>query len=152
MQFKSVLITTDFSKTSMAALEFVAKKAKATKIIIYTATEDWTRSSFYARQTMHLELYKQARADMLAQAQKELEKLAKKYFKNKKVTCIAGLSRDNVAKDIIKEAKKQKVEAVIMASHGRSKLGSMVLGSVAQRVISLANMPVLMVPTKGKKE
>jgi nucleotide-binding universal stress UspA family protein len=48
--------------------------------------------------------------------------------------------------DIVKEAKKSKVDLIVMGSHGRSALAAAVLGSVAYGVIhNEAKIPVLIV-------
>ena len=52
---------------------------------------------------------------------------------------------DDAAPAIIKAAKAGKFDLVVMGSHGRTPLGSMFLGSVAQKVLSQSSVPVLIV-------
>ena len=47
------------------------------------------------------------------------------------------------AKDILKVAEEENVEAIFIATHGRSGLTKFMFGSVAQRIIRQAHCPVL---------
>lgn len=49
------------------------------------------------------------------------------------------------AEEILKEAKKSKVDLIIIGSHGRSGLSALLLGSVVQKVLSAATVPVLVI-------
>lgn len=44
---------------------------------------------------------------------------------------------------IVDTAKKQKCDAIFMASHGRDAVASLLLGSVAQKVLAHSKLPVL---------
>ena len=46
---------------------------------------------------------------------------------------------------ILKAAKKSKCDAIVMASHGRSGLSAMLLGSETQKVLTHSKLPVLVV-------
>jgi nucleotide-binding universal stress UspA family protein len=43
-------------------------------------------------------------------------------------------------------ASEREVDAIVMGSHGRGGFGSMILGSVSQRVVLDATVPVIIVP------
>jgi nucleotide-binding universal stress UspA family protein len=43
-------------------------------------------------------------------------------------------------------AREREVDAIVMGSHGRGGFGSMILGSVSQRVVHDATVPVIIVP------
>jgi len=44
---------------------------------------------------------------------------------------------------IIDIAKKKKCDVIFMATHGRGKLASLVIGSVTQKVLAQSKLPVL---------
>jgi nucleotide-binding universal stress UspA family protein len=46
---------------------------------------------------------------------------------------------------LVQAAKKEKVEMIVMGTHGHGVIGRAVMGSVAQRVVSQAELPVLLV-------
>ena len=52
---------------------------------------------------------------------------------------------DSVARAILREAADRPAPIVVMASHGRSTLGTLVLGSVAEDVVRSAPFPVVLV-------
>jgi nucleotide-binding universal stress UspA family protein len=47
--------------------------------------------------------------------------------------------------EIVKAAKKEKAQMVVMGTHGHGLLGRALLGSVAQNVLTQCDMPVLLV-------
>jgi nucleotide-binding universal stress UspA family protein len=51
----------------------------------------------------------------------------------------------SAAEEILKAAKDMKADIIVMGSRGHGKLGSLLLGSVAQKVLSLSEVPVLIV-------
>ena len=52
---------------------------------------------------------------------------------------------------IVESAKKLGADLIVMGTHGRSGLSHLVLGSVAERVVRLAESPVLTVPMPNEK-
>lgn len=52
------------------------------------------------------------------------------------------------AERILEVAHELKVDAIVMSTHGRSGLSRWVFGSVAQKVISAAECPVLLIPQR----
>ena len=51
---------------------------------------------------------------------------------------------------IVDCAEEEKVDLVVMSSHGRSGLSRMLIGSVTDRLLRAAKCPVLVVPSHGK--
>jgi nucleotide-binding universal stress UspA family protein len=51
----------------------------------------------------------------------------------------------NPADEIVKASKRDKAHLIVMGTHGHGLLGRVLLGSVAQRVVSECDMPVLLV-------
>lgn len=49
------------------------------------------------------------------------------------------------APEIARVAEERQVDQIAMSTHGRTAIGGLFLGSVAQRVIHLVNVPVLLV-------
>jgi len=53
-----------------------------------------------------------------------------------------------VAESILREAKKWRADLIVMGTHGRRGVGRFVLGSDAEQVVRLAEVPVLLVRTR----
>ena len=51
----------------------------------------------------------------------------------------------HASEEILKAAKKNKVDLIVMGSRGRGGIGSLLLGSVAQSVLSASEVPVMVV-------
>ena len=73
----------------------------------------------------------------LRKATKELDKAKVRYT----ASWITG----KVAEEIAAAVKKNKVDLVVMGSHGEGALSNLVLGSVATKVIATVKAPVLIV-------
>ncbi|MFH1142003.1 MAG: universal stress protein [Chloroflexota bacterium] len=55
------------------------------------------------------------------------------------------------AEVIIETAREKRIDAIVISSHGRSGLGRLVFGSVADRVIRESGIPVVVIkPAKGR--
>jgi nucleotide-binding universal stress UspA family protein len=87
--------------------------------------------------------------DLVAQYQLlEAEKVLKPiraFLERHPITYRADWVVGNPAVDILKAAKKDKTQMIIMGTHGHGVLGRMLMGSVAQRVVAESDLPVLLV-------
>ena len=82
--------------------------------------------------------YQATQADLvLNPIQKFLDKHAVKY----RCTWVAG----GAAAQIIDASKRERVQMIVMGSHGHGLLSRMFVGSVAQRVLADSEIPVLLV-------
>ena len=66
-------------------------------------------------------------------------------------TCILDVYRDEVAEVILEAAREQRADLILMSTHGRGGLGRWLYGSVADRVLRSAEMPVLLVPAACRR-
>ena len=84
--------------------------------------------------------------DVIEGAQKNLYDFKDEYFKDlpdAKATVVSG----NAAKQIINYIESEHVEMIIMGTHGRKGLDKAIFGSVAERVVKTAPVPVMVVNT-----
>lgn len=75
----------------------------------------------------------------------EMVKKASKYFDglDLKITCIAEIG--NPAHAIIEVADREKVDLIVMCTHGMSGIKRFMVGSVTNNVVHHANVPVLVI-------
>ncbi len=72
---------------------------------------------------------------------KSIERFLTKHKLHYRTSWVAG----SPATEILKAATKEKVHMIVMGTHGHGLIGRAVMGSVAQRVLAEASIPVLLV-------
>lgn len=90
-----------------------------------------------------------AGGDLVAQHHtREAESVLKpirKFLDRHSITYRADWVIGNSAAEILKMAKQDKTQMIVMGTHGHSTLGRILMGSVAQRVVAESDLPVLLV-------
>lgn len=145
--FKNILIATDGSEFSQKAAHAGVALAKSVgaKVTAFFAAPPATPIIFknhlpvgYAQPEEHQRLIEEATARHLG----FIEKLAADAGVN--CTSVHTIS-DYPDDEILKAATRQGCDLIVMASHGQSGLRGVFLGSVAQKVINKATIPVMIV-------
>jgi nucleotide-binding universal stress UspA family protein len=83
----------------------------------------------------------QYHADEAAKVLKPIEK----FLQQRDLAYTVRWTVGNPGQEIVKAAKKEKVNMVVMGTHGHGILGRALLGSVAQNVLTECDVPVLLV-------
>lgn len=149
---KKVLVTTDLSDESTTAFALAAECAKAfaAEIILLSVLEDPTQSAMIYSMDFpllpDLDIQKQFREKV----EDELKKMAEKYFADSNASCCVHESSGPIHSEIIEFANDNQADLIVMATHGRSGLSRLLVGSITQRVLQESNLPVLSVPLKAK--
>lgn len=155
---KKILVPTDFSETADNAVNValeIAQKAKATVYFFYTVNTaiDWSNTQMSVpskpvtvqkQKEMYPEVSKQ-----IAAAQAKLSELSKRAAKMK-VESKIELGYNLFHEDLGRFADKNKVDLIIMGTHGASGVKEAFLGSNTLKVIRTSNAPVLTVKHKHK--
>jgi nucleotide-binding universal stress UspA family protein len=94
--------------------------------------------------------------ETIDQAEKDIEDHARDYLskvadrmKKKGIRVSTAIVRGRPADEILEYARKNGVDLIVMSTHGRSGLARWALGSVADRVLRQAAVPVLVIPPQG---
>ena len=143
--FKHILVPTDGSTLSLRAVKNAVRFAKVHGARI---------TAFYAAPEYHPNIagdYLPANFVPLGVYQKEVKKPADKYLAQvKKRADIGGVacsglfaSNDSPYQAIIKAAKEKKCDLIFMASHGRSGIAGLLIGSETNKVLTHCKLPVL---------
>jgi len=133
---KSVLVPTDFSETSDAALNYAIDMARAFGAQLYMLhVPGKTGENFEAN--FPVGRFETAARERLATllSQEEIERLRPEY----------ALRIGTPADEIVRYADARDVDLIIMGTHGRSGVAHMLMGSVAEQVVRTAPCPVLLV-------
>ena len=141
--FKHVLIPTDGSALSMKAVESAVAFAKATgaKVTVLTVIEpSGVLGTDSKRVAATRKAYEQNVRDTAERELKDAERKAKKQG----VPCTIILQeREQPYQAIIETATRKRCDLIAMASHGRSGVAALVLGSVTSKVLAYSRVPVL---------
>ena len=141
--YQHILVPTDGSALSQAAVAQAASLAKAlgARITLVTVTAGYRPMSaepIYAQETA-------------AEHEREMEHLSRKLMaEGKAIVEAAGVAcatlhveNDQPWRAIIDAAQSQGCDLIAMASHGRSGLAAVVLGSETTRVLTHSRIPVI---------
>jgi len=141
--FSNILVPFDLSNQSIHAFKTaldIAKKYNS-RITILTCLEgDAWHHKFYDSSADN-EIIKKQKKAILAHIAK-IEPLAKKANISMKSQIFKSTS---VVKDIVTYAKSQKIDLIVMSSHGRTGVDKLILGSVANGVTQKSSCPVLII-------
>ncbi|RZI42781.1 universal stress protein [Herbaspirillum sp. HC18] len=72
-------------------------------------------------------------------------KPSEKLLRKSELPFVSGYRIGDIAKEIQAYVKKQKIDLIVMGSHGHGVLANLVMGSVATKVLATADVPVLIV-------
>lgn len=70
---------------------------------------------------------------------------AEKILLKNDISFRTGYRVGDIAQEIQSYVKKNKIDMIVMGSHGKSALGNLVMGSVATKVLATTTAPVLIV-------
>jgi len=144
--YKKILVTLDGSELAKTALGQAEKLAKTfdAEIILFQVVPFMPiyGSPELVTPLIIDEKQKEAAEKYLANLAEELRK------KGLKVAAMVRTGQQ-VAVEIIDFAKEAGVDLIIMCTHGRSGISRWVLGSIAHKVLTRAETPILLVRSKG---
>jgi universal stress protein A len=144
MTIKRMLCASDFSPASRPALRLAQELARAlkAKLILFHAYEISVPigNGGYLPPSVMQEMLTATR-DAAAQSLKRLARSSQ----GKDVRASTLLAEGPAAAAIVRAAKKQHVNLVVMGTHGRTGVRRLLMGSVADRVIRTSSCPVLVV-------
>lgn len=149
LQLRKILVPLDFSETGMLALEhasFMARLAKADLLLLHVLPV----------QEYHFEIPEPVmRIENHDEVNRVVEQKLEETIAHVRNTygCVAKAlsSRGKVSHEIMEVAKEEKVDLIVMGTHGASGFEEFFLGSNAHKVVTVAPCPVITVQTHAKK-
>lgn len=142
---KDVLVATDFSAPSDTALNYARAMARsfgATLHVLHVFEPLWITSADVVGGGVALATMIQGLEDT---ARKQLEEAVTEEDRRELHATSAMVTSESPAREIANYAHDQKVDLVVIGTHGRSGISRMLIGSVAEKVVRLAPCPVLTV-------
>jgi nucleotide-binding universal stress UspA family protein len=147
MKSRVVLHPTDFSPASRPALARAIAEARADRAELLVVHVLSIVAPFVGDEYVPAHTYAEMQRSTRAYGQKQLDKLVAKA--KAAGARVRGLLLEGAAADaIVRAARSRHADVIVMGTHGRSGLGRLLMGSVAQRVVGTAPCPVLTV--RGK--
>jgi universal stress protein A len=150
MNIKSILVPIDFSGCSSAALNYASCLASNAKARLYIVHVDELLDisipaippieGGYVYESMWDERRQLVR-DRLAKVVPSVADVAYEY------RCVMGSPTD----EILKLADRERIDLIVIGSHGRTGISRLITGSVAEGVMRGANCPVLVVKQPAKQ-
>jgi nucleotide-binding universal stress UspA family protein len=148
-RFERILVPTDFSPASDAALEYartLAQQFGSALNLVHVFEDPFTSGAFVGDGTVMMPL--DLRETLLDSARAQL---AERHAAH--LATIPKASTDLLigtgAKSIVEHAQKTHADLIVMGTHGRTGLPHLLLGSVAERVVRTATCPVLTTRESG---
>jgi nucleotide-binding universal stress UspA family protein len=144
--YKRILVPLDGSELAKKALDEAEKLAKcfSAEIILFQVVP--FMPIYGSPELVTTLIVDEKQKDL---AQKVLTNLAEELRRKElKVTTMVRTGQQ-VALEIIDFAKESGVDLIVMCTHGRSGITRWMLGSVAHKVLSRAETPILLMRSKG---
>lgn len=139
-----ILVATDGSKNALRAVKYAAdllgNSTDKTKSITLISVHDDAG-------LRHAKAFvgKEAVADYLRELSETELKPSMKALDAKGIKHDMVMLVGNVSQEIVAQGQKGKYDMIVLGSKGRSAIADMLLGSVAQRVLTQAKQPVVLV-------
>lgn len=144
IEFKKIIVATDGSKHSEAAVQEAVNIAKrcGSNLIAVSVVPSETESPF---DIVHSEMQKGMIAEKeLGEAEKNIKKV-KDLAGAEGVTVKGFVYAGRPYEAVLEIAKEEKADLIIVGSHGRTGISKLLMGSVTEKVIGLAECAVLVV-------
>jgi nucleotide-binding universal stress UspA family protein len=144
MNAQKILFATDFSSASDAALRYASALARDTgaKLLIVHVEEPPVA---YGTGEMYFEPIETTRPGL-----EETLTLVRPTIPT--VVCEHQLLLGNPAQELVELAEREKVDLIVMGTHGRTGLSRLLMGSVAEEVVRRASCPVFTLKQPAQEE
>jgi nucleotide-binding universal stress UspA family protein len=149
--YQKILVPLDGSELSECSLEHVKAVASGCRVpetILLRVVEPLSAETVSALAQAGDSVLREAELDNQNKARKYLDKVKNRLMKDGlavKAVVVDGRAAD----EILNYVKNNKIDLIVMASHGRSGISRWFFGSVAQKVLQHSTVPVLMVAPSG---
>lgn len=149
-KYKKVLFCTDFSENSDCAFDYAFGVAKRDEGILYILhvipnIPNQYYSVLYSNRENFEKIKKAIREDL---AQRYHNQYLSQIKDKTKVRIVTKSGRED--EEILKFARKENIDIIVIGTHGRTGIKHVVFGSVAEKIVRCSPVPVFVIPCKNK--
>ena len=147
---KTFLVTTDFSEESQKAFALAKQMAKhfGAKILLLSVMENPAQAAMVYAIDFPVFPDPNIQKELKEKLNTKLEETRSKHFQDAQIECHLIEAHGAIDSEILSFAKSNSVDLIVMATHGRTGISRLLIGSVAERVVRSAHCPVLTVPAR----
>lgn len=138
---KKIIITTDFSETSLLAIKhgaFLAQYTKGEVYLLHVISKHWEHFNVFLPNVTVESIEKGSGA-----VQQKLEELAEGIRKEYMINVTTAVSTGSPTSEIVRFAKEVNAGMIVMGTHGYSAWEDLTIGSNALKVITKSPCPVM---------
>jgi nucleotide-binding universal stress UspA family protein len=145
--YKKILVATDGSTLSKKAISNAVALAEihGANLIAIQVIPRFTQTYFEGSIPVNMVEVDKIEKSWADHAHKQLDKVAKDAKAKQVAVKTVVVKSDSVSDALVTAAKKNKVNLIVMASHGRKGIKRLLLGSETQQVLTHTTIPVLVV-------
>jgi nucleotide-binding universal stress UspA family protein len=147
--YKKMLVLLDGSKLAEAVFSYAQELSGRLKIDLELLH---VCSSQEAEQLPMRQAYMEHMAEVLQKKAEEIRSASAAKPTDKAIEAKGTVVTGNAAEEILKYAGENKIDIIMLSTHGRSGSKLWDLGSVANKVIHAANVPIWLVPSELRTE
>jgi len=143
--YKKILVATDGSTLSKKAINSAIALAEVhgASLIAIKVIPRFTQTYFEGSIPVNMGEIDKIEKSCADNAHKQLDKVAKDAKAHLVSVKTVVVKSDSVSDALVATAKKNKVDLIVMASHGRKGIKRLLLGSETQQVLTHTTIPVL---------
>ena len=139
---RRLLVPVDGSKKALRALKYAAAQSRHGAVVLHVINvgpplDDYGMVRAHVTPQQHQKAMKTRAAQVLGRATRGL--------RGTRVRCVTHSVIGDAATAIVAAASRLRCESIVMGTRGMGALGNLILGSVANKVIHRATVPVTLV-------
>lgn len=147
---KRILIPVDFSEISNAATTnaiTLAKLLQAEVFLIHVIENYWNQFSIILQE----QILPPSRLIIEQAIEKKMEKIQNKISEKFGIKTESCIATGQIHSEILRYSEEKKIDLIVMGTHGVSGFNEVFMGSSAQRVVTLSEIPILTMQNKNNK-
>jgi nucleotide-binding universal stress UspA family protein len=143
VELKQILYPSDFSERSLGALPYaleLCRRFNARLHVLHVVDDAYQYWMAGGEGTVPVVVSEE---ELLGSARQQMTKFIDQHLAAEKQQIVTKLAVGKPFVEIIRYARDQSIDMIVIASHGHGALTSMLMGSVTEKVVRKSSCPVL---------